>query len=112
MENALNAYRIMWVFVFFDLPTFTKQEKSDHAKFRKDLMKEGFKMFQFSIYARHSASRENAEVHIRRVKAFLPDKGSIGIMTITDKQFGDIEIYYGKKIAPPPIDSPQQLQLF
>ncbi len=112
MENALNAYRIMWVFVFFDLPTLTKQERADQAKFRKNLMKEGFQMFQLSIYARHSASRENAEVYIRRIKSFLPDKGTIAIMTITDKQFGDIAIYYGKKIAPPPIGSPRQLELF
>ena len=55
-------------------------------------------MFQFSIYVRHCASQENAQVHIKRVKSFLPDYGKVGIMCITDKQFGDIEIFYGKKI--------------
>jgi CRISPR-associated protein Cas2 len=111
MNNTLNAYRIMWVLVFFDLPTDTKAEKSAHARFRKDLLKDGFQMFQFSIYMRHSASRENAEVHIRRVKSFLPDKGQVGILSITDKQFGDIEIYFGKKQGTPPIGT-AQLELF
>ena len=111
MNNALNSYRIMWVLVFFDLPTETKPEKKAHAQFRKNLLKEGFQMFQFSIYLRHSASRENAEVHIRRVKSFLPDKGKIGIMCITDKQFEMMEIYYGVKQVSIPL-GPQQLELF
>lgn len=107
----LNEYRILWVMVFFDLPTETKKERKQAARFRKDLQEDGFAMFQFSIYARHCASRENAEVHIRRVKAFLPDKGHVCIMTITDKQFGMIEIFYAAKEAPRP-DTPQQLELF
>lgn len=109
--GRLNAYRIMWVFVFFDLPTETKKERKIYADFRKKIMQDGFTMFQFSIYLRHCASMENAEVHIKRIKKILPEKGHIGIMTITDKQFGMIEIYYGKKIAEP-INIPQQLELF
>ena len=107
----LNEYRIMWLFVFFDLPTDSKEEKKAHAKFRKDLMTDGFRMFQFSMYMRHSSSIENANVHKERILKMLPDKGSIGIMCITDKQFGMIELYYGKKIAEIP-SHPGQLQLF
>ena len=58
----------MWVLVFFDLPTETKKEKKAYAEFRKNLVNDGFTMFQFSIYLRHCASKENADVHIRRVK--------------------------------------------
>ncbi len=111
MDNALNSYRIMWVLVFFDLPTNTKAEKKAHAQFRKNLLKDGFMMFQFSIYMRHSASRENADVHINRVKGFLPEHGKVGILCITDKQFGMIEIYYGTKQVSTPL-GPQQLELF
>ena len=68
-------------------------------------------MFQFSIYVRHCASQENAQVHIKRVKSFLPDYGKVGIMCITDKQFGDIEIFYGKKIQDVK-PAEQQLELF
>lgn len=95
--NRLNEYRIMWVLVFFDLPTETSEERKIYARFRKELLQDGFNMFQFSIYSRHCASRENADVHINRIKGFLPEKGHIGIMCITDKQFGMMEIYYGKK---------------
>lgn len=39
----------MWVFVMFDLPTLTKKDRKDAARFRKDLEKDGFIMHQFSI---------------------------------------------------------------
>ena len=101
----------MWVLVFFDLPTETSAERKIYARFRKDIMRDGFQMFQFSIYLRHCASRENADVHIKRVKKILPEKGHVGIMCVTDKQFGMMEIFHGKKIssAAAPV---QQLEMF
>ena len=111
MHNRFNQYRIMWILVFFDLPTETKQERKIYTDFRKKILQDGFTMFQFSIYLRHCASRENAEVHIKRVKSFLPEKGHIGIMCITDKQFGDMEIYFGKK-QKEKSTGPQQLEMF
>jgi len=111
MYQRLNAYRIMWVLVFFDLPTETKKDRRVASRFRKDLIKDGFAMFQFSIYMRHCPSRENATVHIKRVKQLLPEKGHIGILQVTDKQFGRMELYYGKKtqnLNPPT----QQLEMF
>jgi len=111
MNNRLNAYRIMWVLVFFDLPTETTKERKVAALFRKNILKDGFQMFQFSIYLRHCSSRENAEVHIKRVKKILPEKGHVGIMCITDKQFGMMEIFHGHKAttATAPV---QQLEMF
>jgi len=109
--SRLNQYRIMWVMVFFDLPTDTKKDRRQASLFRKRLVEDGFSMFQFSIYVRHCASRENAEVHTKRVKSFLPPKGHVAIMQITDKQFGMIELFYQKKEAEkPPLH--QQLSLF
>ena len=101
----------MWVLVFFDLPTETKKDRKNYADFRKKMLQDGFAMFQFSIYLRHCSSMENAQVHINRVKKSLPEKGHVGIMTITDKQFGMIEIYRGKNRAEP-VNVPQQLELF
>ena len=101
----------MWVLVFFDLPTETTSDRKIYAKFRKDILKDGFQMFQFSIYLRHCASRENADVHIKRVKKFLPEKGHVGIMCVTDKQFGQMEIFRGQKIVA--TSAPvQQLEMF
>jgi CRISPR-associated protein Cas2 len=101
----------MWVMVLFDLPTETKKERKAAAKFRKELQKDGFQMFQFSIYTRFCQSQENADVHVQRVKNLLPEKGHVGIFTITDKQFGRMEIYHGVKKTET-IPPPQQLELF
>jgi CRISPR-associated protein Cas2 len=109
--TRFNAYRNMWIMVLFDLPTETKKERKDAAKFRKELLEDGFNMFQFSIYTRFCQSSENVEVHTRRIKSRLPEKGHVGIFAITDKQFGRMEIFYGAKAQPSKGD-PQQLTLF
>lgn len=111
MITRFNQYRIMWIFVLFDLPTETKKQRRAHAQFRKDIMKDGFHMFQFSVYTRHCASRENAEVHIRRVKNLIPKMGRVCIMMLTDKQFGMIELFTNatKTVKH---ENPQQLMMF
>jgi CRISPR-associated endoribonuclease Cas2 len=89
----------------------TQKERKIYARFRKDIMADGFNMFQFSIYLRHCASRENADVHIKRIKTILPSKGHVGIMCITDKQFGMMEIFRGHDLVDAP-ETVQQLELF
>ncbi|MFK8298260.1 CRISPR-associated endonuclease Cas2 [Capnocytophaga cynodegmi] len=110
-SERFNAYRIMWVMVLYDLPTETKAMQKAANLFRKRLEDDGFSLFQFSIYLRHCPSRENAEVHKKRVKMMLPKYGKVAVMTITDKQFGDMEIFYSKVREDPP-PTYQQLELF
>ena len=111
MNNRLNAYRIMWLLVFFDLPVMNPKQRKDASGFRKMMLKDGFDMFQFSIYIRPCPSRENAEVHIRRVKRSLPPAGHIGILMITDKQFGMMEVFRSQKLSIGP-QTFSQLELF
>jgi len=109
--SRLNQYRSMWILVLFDLPTETKKDRRIASQFRKKLLKDGFTMFQFSIYMRHCPSRENANVHIKRTKRNLPEHGKVGILHITDKQFGMMELFFGQK--PVETEKPsQQLELF
>ena len=101
----------MWLFVFFDLPVTLKKDRKAASRFRKDLMKDGFGMMQFSVYSRHCASKESANVHIKRVKTLIPEKGQVSILQVTDKQYGDIVNYWGKRSDPLP-EGPKQLELF
>lgn len=107
----LNGYRIMWLFVFFDLPTETKKNRRDAGLFRKNLLKDGFSMMQFSVYMRHCSSSESADVHEKRIQKLLPPFGKVSILRITDKQYGNIMNFWGKAAQPkePP---PMQLELF
>lgn len=118
-ENRLNAYHIMWMFVFFDLPVTTKKEMKAAALFRKNLEKDGFSMMQFSVYIRHCASRESMAVHLRRVKSIIPETGKVSILAVTDKQYGDIYNFWGKpknakksKIRKKEVSEPIQLEFF
>ena len=109
--ERLNAYQVMWLFVFFDLPVGTKKEIKEATRFRKNLEKEGFNMMQYSVYTRHCPSRENAEVHVKRVKSIIPVKGQVSILMVTDKQYGEIYNFFGKteKFLP---EGPRQLEFF
>ena len=101
----------MWLLVLFDLPTLTKSEVKAYTKFRKKLLEDGFGMMQYSIYSRFCDSSEQADVHTARVQSILPDKGQVVILRITDKQFGNMKVFYGKS----PLHNkrpPQQLELF
>lgn len=109
--DRFSEYRIMWILVFFDLPTDTKRERKAASDFRKLLIKDGFTMFQYSVYVRHCASRENSEVHQRRVKTILPQYGQVCMLTITDKQFAGIEVFVSQKETEPNAPG-QQLELF
>lgn len=107
----LNQYRIMWLFVFFDLPTETKKDRKNYSIFRKSLQKDGFNMMQYSIYVRHCNSRENANVHLNRVKGFLAPKGEIILFFLTDKQYGMMEFFRSRNPANR-LETPQQLEMF
>lgn len=107
----LNAYRIMWLFVFFDLPTETKKDRRNASQFRGNLLKDGFNMMQFSVYIRHCASGESADVHEKRINKLVPPLGKVSVLRITDKQFGMIINYLGKT-KQDTIDMPTQLELF
>src|SRR5208282_6593033 len=98
----LSAYRFMWVVVLFDLPVDTASARHAYTVFRKHLLQDGFTMLQYSVYARHSSSEENAQVHINRVQSCVPDDGEVRILTITDKQFERMRIFWGKIRKLPP----------
>ncbi|MDX1944325.1 MAG: CRISPR-associated endonuclease Cas2 [Pirellulaceae bacterium] len=101
----------MWVVAMFDLPVDTKPARKAYAQFRKGLLKDGFTRMQYSVYVRHCASEENATVHMLRVEKMVPPDGEVRILTLTDKQFERMRIFWGKmrKAAASP---PQQLELF
>jgi CRISPR-associated protein Cas2 len=111
-QLRLNAYRIMWIFVMFDLPVGTEKERKDATSFRKRLLNDGFTMLQFSIYIRCCPSFEYAETHIRRVRDMIPARGLISIVTITDKQFSQIRNFMGKVEVRSEHEAPVQLEMF
>ena len=105
------GWRSMWVIAMFDLPTDTPNARKAYSQFRKTLLEDGFTMMQYSVYIRHCASAESAEVHMKRVEKLIPQKGHVSIIKVTDKQYGDIVNFWGKKSSPL-IETPAQLEIF
>lgn len=101
----------MWLLVVFDLPVVEKDQRKAYTRFRKRLLAEGFSMLQFSVYARYSTSRENSQTYAGRVKKIIPSEGQVRLISITDKQFGDMEVFFGK-VRKKAEDPPDQLMLF
>ena len=63
--DRFSEYRVMWVLVLFDLPTETKKDKKAYVDFRKNLQRDGFTMFQFSILWEEDARTQDPRTAIR-----------------------------------------------
>jgi len=110
-ELVLSGYKGMWLFALFDLPVTTAKKRKKYVKFRNRLLDEGFSMIQYSVYARYCNSQENKDALRRRITHEIPQEGHVRLLSITDRQFGKMEVFSGKKEEnveePPP-----QLMLF
>src|SRR3546814_3979615 len=65
----LSGYRLMWIFVMFDLPVGTKKQMHDATKFREFLLDQGFEMSQFSVYARFCNGKDSFDSHLGRIRS-------------------------------------------
>lgn len=101
----------MWLFAMFDLPVDSKEARREYVRFRNALLAEGFTMLQFSVYARYCASEEAAATYRRRVRAALAPGGQVRLLSVTDHQFGKMEVFQGKKRKEAE-KAPPQLMLF
>jgi len=105
------GYRSMWVMVLFDLPTDSRKARKQYTRFRNQLLDDGFTKMQYSVYIRHCASQENAKVHFQRVRKSVPPDGEVRVVQFTDKQFGRMEVYFGKRRVRTET-GPAQLEMF
>ncbi len=90
-------YDFMRLILFFDLPVATKKDRHNYAVFRKYLIKQGYKMIQFSIYSKIFSNLDAVNNHIKILKKNLPQDGSIRAMVVTEKQYSRMLILVGSK---------------
>lgn len=89
--------KFMRVIVMFDLPTETKKQRREYAKFRKALLQRGFYMMQFSIYVKLCNGWDAAKTAECYVETIAPTTGAIRTMIITEKQFSSMKCILGPK---------------
>lgn len=95
----------------FDLPVKTRAQRRLYARFRKLLLSDGFCRIQYSVYARYCPSEESAQARREAVRHGLPPEGQVRLLSVTDRQFGKMDSYVGKKRTSTE-EAPQQLMLF
>jgi CRISPR-associated protein Cas2 len=88
--------RILWLFVFFDLPVGTKVQRRMATRFRNFLKDDGYMMLQWSVYARVCRGEEAIDKHVQRVTKNLPTKGSVRALQVTDKQYDRMRLLLGE----------------
>ena len=86
----------MRIIVFFDLPVQTKSQRRDAVRFRSFLLKDGYHMVQYSVYARVCPGTDAVEKHRQRIMEHLPKNGAIRMLTVTEKQFAGMTYITGQ----------------
>ena len=104
--------RFMRIMVFFDLPVTTKSDRKTASDFRKYLIKDGYYMVQFSVYARVCNGYDAIEKHINRLKLIAPNNGSVRVLTITEKQYESMHVITGKLLKEESPVSVYQMTIF
>lgn len=89
------SYRFMRIFVFFDLPVETSENRRDYRHFRKFLIKNGFVMLQESVYCRMALNQTIVNSITQLIKKNRPPKGLVQVMNVTEKQFSRMEFITG-----------------
>ncbi len=107
-DQLASKYRMAWVLVFFDLPVGTPDERKAASNFRRDLLRDGYIMVQFSVYARPCGSADRVETQVRRLKPKIPPKGEVRSLIVSDAQWGRMLVLRSRQKIPPE-DQPQQL---
>ena len=108
-----KKFKMGWMIVAFDLPVSTKPQKKQAAKFRKYLLDDGYRMIQFSFYARPTVTYSRMKTHLRRLKFNLPPEGSVRSIYVTQAQWERAYIIHGQPSQEvDPERMPRQLEIW
>ncbi len=88
--------RVMRTIVFFGLPNIYAKDRRNYNLFRKFLLNEGFLMLQESVYSKLILNSEQSKLLLERIRKKSPKKGIIQVLTITEKQYSQIEYIIGE----------------
>ncbi len=89
----------MRVFVMFDLPVLTANDRREYRRFRKFLIKFGFIMMQESVYSKLTLNSTAAKTVADNVRRNAPKNGLVQLLTVTEKQFAAMEFICGSFVS-------------
>ena len=92
-----SLYKQVRVLILYDLPMTEIEDKKEYSKFRRDILKLGCYIVQFSVYAKVIKNEIYYKSFIDKLKKILPTKGEIRVIKITEKQYEDMMFLNGSK---------------
>lgn len=104
--------KFMRILIFFDLPVMTAKERKAATKFRNFLLKDGYHMVQWSVYSRVCNGTDAISMHRARLNQNLPEKGSVRMLTLTEKQYESMEVLLGEKVFDDTPESTELINIF
>ena len=87
----------MRLLIMFDLPVVKPEDLKAYNRFRKNLLKDGYVMMQYSIYVKCFPNKTSAMQGLSKLRTAVPDKGAVRAMIITEAQYQDLKILVGGK---------------
>lgn len=92
-----SLYKQVRVLILYDLPMTEIDDKKEYSKFRRDILKLGCYIVQFSVYAKVIKNEIYYKSFIDKLKKILPTKGEIRVIKVTEKQYEDMMFLNGSK---------------
>lgn len=92
----MSGFRFMRMFVFFDLPTVTGEDKRNYRQFRKMLIKNGFIMLQESVYCKLMTSPSVERSVEQMLINNKPPSGLVQSLVVTENQFAKMTFITGQ----------------
>lgn len=105
-------HKFMRLLVFFDLPIKTKEQRRVATGFRAFLLKDGYHMVQYSVYARVCCGNDAIEKHVKRLQAHRPPNGSARVLILTEKQYENMILLIGERVSGEESPADEQLSIF
>lgn len=90
------TYRFMRMLCFFDLPTYTAEDRRNYRLFRRMLVDNGFIMMQESVYCKLLINATLEKSVADTVRKNRPPAGVVQLLTVTEKQFASMEYIVGE----------------
>jgi CRISPR-associated protein Cas2 len=92
----MKTTKFMRIILMFDLPTETSVDKKQYALFRKNIIKLGYTMIQYSIYMKTINVQTKTQREIKKIQDITPKQGNIRLLIITELQYNNMKLIKGE----------------
>ncbi len=97
MNSKESLYKKVRVLILYDLPMIEDRDIKIYSRFRKEILKLGCYMVQFSIYAKVIKNEIYYQSFVTKLKEIMPAKGEVRVVKVTERQYQSMLFLNGAK---------------